>query len=485
MFELIASKGLLWTNLLDQPQRLQIFTSLKTVNVEASPQPEEILVQLILLREATWFYHHLTNFFLPTFEYYVSPLKLLLLLVQVFLVHAPVQTATSERALLKKRVGSELAQRVIKLLETWIMNRENDFLLGDCKMFEITASFGKYLKQLKLPKPVEGSAIAVIQLVSYLKSKMKSIHLHLAQHSQLPVFPAALDFAAYQTVASGSPSIKSKFKACRLLFQQATPDALAQIFLYIDIRHYNRFSTYDMYSKRIDHSRQGKASCSLTCPLQEYLLRFNTILNLLIFLVLVEETVSDRANMLHKYVKVMACLSDTGRQVDLEAVYQIAQVLNHICVKQLTSTSSLLGFLLSAEEKAMLEQYGNIELNKVHHENRLMLGSKLAVPAVPCTSIFIQIIGMNNARRNSLSSKNAVNLSKMSFISSNLNSFFSLKKSEHNLAYMKQFELLQQDKLFQFLDSAYIQLIARELDLDCTDPTKIEKKLLAISKAIP
>ena len=119
------------------------------------------------------------------------------------------------------------------------------------------------------------------------------------------------------------------------------------------------------------------------------------------------------------------------------------------------------------------------------HENKLLLGSKLAVPAVPSTSIFIQIIGMNNARRGSLSPKNAVNLSKMTFISSNLNSFFSLKKSEHNLAFMKQSELLEQDKLFQFLDGAYIHLLARELDLDCTDPPQIEKKLLAMAKAIP
>ena len=315
------------------------------------------------------------------------------------------------------------------------------------------ASFGKYLKHLKLSKSVEGSAIAVIQLVSYLKSKMRSIHFNMTKNPQQQFFSCCQNVSSTQIVASGSPNLKSKLKSSRLLFQQASAEELAQMFLYIDIRHYNKFSTYDMYSKRIDGIRDGKTSGSLSCPLQEYLLRFNSILYLLIFLVLAQETVSDRTNMLHKYVKIMTCLCDSSRQVDLEALYHLALVLNQI--------------------------------NKLHHENKLLLGSKLAVPAVPSTSIFIQIIGMNNARRGSLSPKNAVNLSKMTFISSNLNSFFSLKKSEHNLAFMKQSELLEQDKLFQFLDGAYIHLLARELDLDCTDPPQIEKKLLAMAKAIP
>jgi hypothetical protein len=484
MFDLIARKGPQWTNLIDLPLQEQIFKGLKNIDIEVSPQPEEVLVQLLVLREATWFHHHLTNFFLPTFEYYVSPLKLLVLLVQFFLVHSPVQTSVSESALLKKRVGSELAQRVIKMLEAWIMNRENDFLLGESTMFEITASFGKYLKQLKLPKSVEGSAISVIQLVSYLKSKMKSIHLSLSKNSQQQFFSCCPNISSTQTMASGSPNLKPKLKSCRLLFQQADAEDLARIFLYIDLRYYNKFSAYDMFSKRIEGIRHGKTVSSLSCPLQEYLQRFNSILNLLIFLVLTQETVSDRASMLHKYVKMMAFLSDSSRQVDLEAVYQLALVLNHICIKSMTSTSALLGYLLTSEEKAIIEQFGVLELNKLHQENKQLLSSKLTVPAVPCTSIFIQIIGMNNARRGSFSSSNGINLSKMAFISSNLNSFFLLKKSEPNLAFMKQFETLEQDRLFQFLDGAYIPLIARELDLDCADPPQIEKKLLAMAKAI-
>jgi len=485
MFDLIAKKGPLWTNLLDLPLQEQVFTGLKSIDTEASPQPEELLVQLILLREATWFSHHLTSFFLPTFEYYVTPLKLLVMLVQVFLVHAPLQASPSERALLKRRVGSQLAQRVIKVLEAWIMNRENDFLLGDCRMFEITASFGKYLKHLKLSKSVEGSAIAVIQLVSYLKGKMKSIHLSLASKSPQQFLSCCPNLSSNQTAASGSPNLKSKLKTCRLLFRQASAADLARMLLYIDIRHYNKLSTYDLYSKRIEGIRQGKVTGSLSCPLQEYLLRFNSILNLLIFLVLAEETVTDRANALHKYVEIMACLSDSGCQVDLEAVYQLALVLNHICIKSMASTSSLLGYLLSAGEKAVLEQFGVLELNRLHVENEQLLGSRIAVPAVPCTSVFIQVIGMNNARRGSRSPKDGINLSQMSFISSNLTSFFSLKKSEHNLAFMKQFQPLEQDKLFQFLDGAFIHLLARELDLDCADPPQIEKKLLAMAKAIP
>lgn len=474
MFDLMRIFGSKYRSVLDMPQSNKAFKSESCVkpgmpavqdtglvNTAARVRPTGILAELILMQDQTRFQYVLNNFFVNVFEHFLPPLKLLLLLVQLLLTSRHLNCSSSEIKALKLKSESRVRSRIFVILITWISKKENDFLLGDPALFEIISSFEKYLKTSSTIRLVESHHIAsVVQLVAYLKGKMKVIHKFQQQS------PLALEHSPKQGHRSKQLGVikTSKMAMLKSLLRSASVDFLSHVLMLIDIQYYLKFSLYEVFVKRMQRLATSQAgSCPQGDVLKQFLDRFNWIIRLFIFMVLTEDSSHDRAKMLQKYAQVMIALKDQEKMVDLEALYVMAQVFNHVCIKNLPQTAAVLRLHLTDEEQYVVNSCSEIDIKDDHYHNLLLAKKSTSVPVLPSTSIFLQMMAKQNVRKPTLEHDKTVNLHKMAFMNDSINLFFEAKRSEALVDFARIYSHLQQSELFRFMDTAFIRPLAREL----------------------
>jgi hypothetical protein len=91
----------------------------------------------------------LTSFFFNTFEYLLSPILFLLILIQLYLLGPPVNLSTSEELIYKRTKGLKIQERVMYIFKIWVGVREEDFIYGDLELFEMMIWFFKYVSSLR------------------------------------------------------------------------------------------------------------------------------------------------------------------------------------------------------------------------------------------------------------------------------------------------------------------------------------------------
>lgn len=452
----------------------------KRINTSAAVKPAEILADLILIVDQSKFQHYLETFFLNIFEYFMSPLKLLLLIIQLFLRTHSLHSTYSEDQIFRQNIDSLVSNRAIQVLLTWISKKEKDFLVGDHSLFEILASLAKYAKGGRVELVTPHKLASVKQLVSYLKDKLKAIH-KLQQVTPVPQSPSMKRIH----IDMGSPTVKPRFSDMQAWFTMASVQEISDALMLIDISYYLRFTPYEIHAKRI----QGfKSSMTSETPdsssvLNQYLHRFNTITHLFMYIALSEYSVGSRARLLQKYLQIMIYLKDRQRGVNLESIYMLSLVFNHICIKQLNQTQDLMQNLLSDDEKHMVRYCSESGIREENLDGGVLGDDKGgSVPFIPSTSLFMQTISLNNVRMSTLNPDKTINLQKMWFMSNNMNAFLEPKKSEALIDFVKSSAHLEKSKLYWLLDTGYIKPLAKELGVPSLENTKTERALYSLSK---
>lgn len=463
-------------SVVDHPIRDRIFDKGGEIRLGARTCPEAVLAELMLLPDTTKFQHYLESFYLHIFDYIISPLKLLLLVLQLFLSCTILNTTPREYEQFKLRVDIPVSSRTIKFLSTWIKRRENDFILGDSALFEIVASFSKHLKQARNMKAPNSKLVEMVQLVSYLKDKLRN--MHMISNSEIRIPDAHIGSSQSPLSVLGTPTTGNKV-SLKALLKECTPMELAEVLMYIDIRQYLQFGPYELWAKRAEQAKLLKQSSS---PLVQYLDRFNSFPIFLVHQVLTIDDVQERVRLVYKYIQTYFILTTNDEFISLESSYLIALTLHHVALRRLTSTFSLLSFTLSPTEKAIIDSPP--DLKKEHQQNLQYLSSlKEDLAFVPATSVFLQVISKHHERTSTANPDRTINLQKLHFLSTTTNHYLAARQSPSLLSFIQSREYLSTSRLCRLLDRGYIRPLCRELNSTSLDSIDTEKKIYTLARS--
>ncbi len=472
LFDLMGKLGPTYPTILDRPLS-NVFSHKDSISHDAKLSIIDMLAELLLLKDQSRFQHYTETFFLNVYEYFMSPLKLLLVLIGLFLVkikkskdlnvnseidQVP-ELGPKTRSLtdtVDLRESHSTKDRILLFLELWISRRDKDFTLDRGVMLELLASFTKYLRS-----KVTHSDWSVANLVDLIESVQFLIHRLRSEEAKQLV----------PQIANCSPEKSSPFMFTRLnrlknLLKTTPAEVIAKILIHISLQEYLQLGRYELFPRRIDHALQNSPTKRPDCSMTQYIERVNTFSQALVMIVLNEPTPELRASLLAKYLQVFKWLEEPSLGViDLESQYQLSLVFRHVSLTQLRETLKLLNSILDNPDRELLSKIRLIETKQEFIRNLefLTINKPVRIPIVPCISVFMQIISVHHARQPSFIESKYISLHKMSFISSTMNNFFSMKGSSKLLEFQKlNSDLTTHDLYPLLLSKGYLPVLSKQ-----------------------
>lgn len=454
-----------------------LYGSATTINKVAKIDADDVLSQLLLVRDEVNFLLYLRTFFLNIYELVTTPIKVLLLLIQEFFYQPRLGLLSAEQRLIKEarnRKSSGTKDRVLLFIETWIKKREKDFLFGQPEMLEMLISFLKFIKRNKsIASTFSGRLSNLMQLVHHLKELKKKLNnSHDMNSSSLKNRQLLL--------------VEERFYEERnmneFFFKSSNQDIATALFI-IDASIFFRMSAYELNPKRInDESRKWSQAYS------DYVYRLNTITYLYVYMILSQHGLA-RVSMMKKLIR-LARMMRTSTPINLEGYQHIKLAFDQASIRELDSFHILLQQRYSSIslDKDELEEY-NLLMNGKKKEDidELMKNMKnLGGPCIPSTRFFVQYIVSSNDNWTLYKSDNLgrshLNIEKLCKFSDIYNFLDKMHYNDTTGNFLKGVEgYWRQQPLYYFLEKGYQKYLSSTLNVRDLDKFELQDTLYRLS----
>lgn len=429
-------------------------------NLDVRLRTEEFLSSLLLQNQEDAFRESMVSFFLPVFEYFMTPVRFFLLLVSTYM------TFCKDEYSIKKENGTlDVSSRCLMVMILWCRHRPHDFtLVKNSSLRHLLLHFAHLLKH-KDPCPASclGPALELVEIAGYLKEKLANNKL----------------FSVSTIVSTHQLERKTVFK----ILMETNIETTAITLSLVHVRYLAQFTPTEMFAPRLIEKATTPHSQSSDL-LASYLFRINSFSYLLLWLLLSRKDVVERADFLKKLLDICYYMEHGPSIIDLEGMYQISMVFRHPIVTSLNLTWAFLENQLSFRELIYLKKLQKSSIKKEYDlftSCRDLAQNKFVNP---CISILLQIVSIHHARSPTLRDDHTINLQKLGFISTKVNDLLASKKSEAFVTFLKDHEYLSDTPLYRLFTKGYWAFMSLNLNIKQLNNLKLEKKLLNLSRTL-
>jgi hypothetical protein len=454
-----------------------------TINKAARVHAEDVISQLLFVRDEVNFLLFLRTFFLNIYELISTPIKVLLLLIQEFFFEPRLGLLKSEQKMLneaRNKKSSGTKDRVLFFLETWIKKREKDFLFGQPEMLEMMISFLKFIKHNKTIVSNFSSRLStLVQLVHHLKERKKKLissqegHLSGLKNRQFLL-------------------VEERFYEERnmndFFFKSSNQDISITLFI-IDAIIFFRMNAYELNPKRINDENKKWSQ-----PYSDYVYRLNTITYLYVYMILSQQNGLNRLAMMKKLIGLARTMR-TCSPINLEGYQHIKLAFDQASIRELDSFHLLLQqqrnssseYSLNKEE---LEEYYLLMNGKKKEDiDELMKTLKnVPCPCVPSTRSFVQFIVSSNDNwtlyKSDSFGRSYLNIEKLCKFSDIYNFLDKMHLNEATRAFLKGVEGYSKQPLYYFLEKGYQKYLSSILNVKDLDKFELQDTLYRLSRKV-
>jgi hypothetical protein len=453
-----------------------------SINKTAKIDGEDVLSQLLLVRDEVNFLLYLRTFFLNIYEFITTPIKVLLLLIQEFFFEPKLGLLKSEQRLIneaRNKRGSGTKDRVLFFLETWIKKREKDFLFGKPEMLEMLISFLKFIKQNKTIVSTFSSRLTnLVQLVHHLKERKKKLMCSHDGH---------LSGLKYKQMLQVEERFYEERNMNEFFLKSSNQDIAITLFI-IDALIFFRMNSYELNPKRInDESKKWSQAYS------DYVYRLNTVTYLYVYMILSQQNGVSRLAMMKKLIG-LARLMRTSSPTNLEGYQHIKLAFDQVSIRELDS------FHLLLQQRSVS---GNLSLDKDELEeyHLLMNGKKkediddlmktlksVSGPCIPSTRPFVQFIVSSNDKwtlyKSDSFGRSHLNIEKLCKFSDIYNFLDKMHLSDATRNFLKGVEGYTKQPLYYFLEKGYQKYLSSTLHVKDLDKFELQDTLYRLSRKV-
>lgn len=455
LFQLMKNYGRESMTILDYPQTQSLLISSK-LNESAKIRRMELIAQIISIQNEYLMRSVLSNFFFNIFEYLISPVRFMLILTQLYLLGAPINLSKSEQIIFNRTRGLKIKETVMFILKIWVGLREEDFIYGNVELFEMLVCFFKYVRSARKyniaisSRSINIAIVEMKQKISRVKDKRKKFK------SESSPIKRPLNHSCQEECSMIANKMILKFLSC-------DNQLLSKIFFMIDYKVFSRLNKYAFFPKRIG-SRKNRCK-----NYQEYMLRFNTLLNWFIFMILKMEGAPSRAKVIHKLIKLIRQMEEGTNFTNFEAIEHIKLALSSNTIKKLRGTSNILKNSIRGKDRVCYDRIGILGSANFPMVFNLLKSTKK--PCVPFLQKFIQFLVSKDAVwrtmiKDQTKKVNYVNFEKMIVLSDTLNLLNRLQRMEQSKLFVNMNKELLNHDLYRFLNKDYRKILSCTLGVD-------------------
>lgn len=443
--------------------------SLSSLSSRKDVSTEELLANLFALQSETKVKKLLHSLFWNIYEYLVTPLFLILVLVQAFLACPPTNLTPKEAQHFRILRVPQLQDRVLLLLNEWILQREEDFVYGSASLFETSLVFLKFVSQDRRSL----SNLSVIRLAQFKEALRK------AKTKRKSLQQLALASPRKDTSFSLSKQEEAVGVANRMtqLFLETSVEELSKTIFLVDLKLFLRQSRYVFFSKRLIKPRRRSRSY------EDYINRFNTFMTWLVYMVVNAKEISQRANLVIKLVRVARNLESDSNYADYEGVEHIKLALNSRSILNLKVSMKLVRLSLTAEERSWLRQAGTV--GSGNHQLMTANLERTEVPSVPFLYSFVQSILVQDDRAATFRGEGpdkTINMQKVAGLNRLACIVIRLQKLPSAQIFLEKNSVYLNSELFSFLESGYPKILSLLLNTSDLSSADVETELRNTSK---
>lgn len=458
-----------------RPIHSKIYLEGGGISKDSKVEAHEFLTQIMMINREVDFRFALKTFFLNIFELIISPIKVLLLLINLFLMKPRSEWTFSRSELMvaREKLGQKIREKVLLFLVIWLTSREKDFLYGREELFELLYMFfQKYIREKSWkPELTKDRVIGLTELIKHIRDVKKRI---IAQKNQI-LNSSGTSFHEEKIIEENQISE---------IFKSADNETIANTLFIIDLQIFYRLSVYELNPRRINefgHNSQGY---------DDYVHRLNCFTYLYVWLIISEKALSSRLAMMKKLLS-LAIKMKHGNPINLEGYYSIKLAFQQAAIHHRKYEFDLLKHSFQVKLSALeISEYNLFyENRKEEFQENLKYLKQIEGPFVPSLRLFLQYIARNGdkvmtGKKEGLV-RNSMNMANLITFNEIFNFVEKMHSHQPSLQYLKTIEHLTKHPLYYFLEKGYEGFLKSNLGVKNLNSRETPEVLFRLSRSLP
>lgn len=460
-----------------KPITERIYLPGEVIQKNAKVHADDLLAQLLNIADDLSFMFVLKGFFLNVFDLVLTPIRMLLLLIQEYFYKPVLGFTASERRGVHSSLKKTTKKRVLIFIEHWIIKREKDFLHGEKDLLFLFYRFVSTVRNSKVYLSSRDVNIEdIYKLVQIAMKKRKS--------------PTMLSFDTKGIDQNLSPDQEKLLRmtgddSTLDFFRSTTNEDIAKALFLIDVQIFYKLGIYDLHPKRLNDMKESTEAYS------DFVYRLNTFPYFYVYLIICQTSHDARLKVMGKLVKLARLMKD-GPAMNLEGYQHIKLAFRQPSISELARCHFKLRVKGPQNRELDLEDQQEYESLMGDLKTNFMDGFKrmkqVQVPLVPSVLPFVQFYSKNfdNTR---IYVKKDTGEAHLNLEELNKYSEFStmLEKAQHS-EITKKYKIGIDDRtktpLFVFLEKGYQTFLSRCLKVKQLDHFDTQRNLSEMSRRL-